>query len=136
MLRIREVDGSDDEIAEHLSALHTLTFLGDAPRVETDQGHWWLVYDGDNPVAFAGLTKSTYRSACGYLKRSGVLHSHRGRGLQRRLLRVREARARRNGWTMIVTDTTENVHSSNNLIASGYRLFLPPHPWGFQNSLY
>jgi GNAT superfamily N-acetyltransferase len=134
--RIREVDGSDDDVADELRLLHELTFFGDAPAPDTDTGHWWLVYCGDDPVAFAGLTPSTYGPCVGYLKRVGVLPGHRGHGLHRRLTRVREARARRNGWRLLVTDTTNNPHSANNLIACGYRIFAPVVPWAFPQTIY
>ena len=134
--RIREVDGRDPEIAADLRDLHERTFGNDAPLVSTEQGYWWLVYCGDDPVAFAGMVRSSQRVNRGYLIRSGVLPAHRGQGLQVRLLRTREAKARRLGWSALVSDTTNNVPSSNSLIRSGFLLFTPEHPWSFENSLY
>lgn len=57
-------------------------------------------------------------------------------GLQLRLMRALESRARQNGWCCIVSDTTENLASANNFIRSGYRLYQPQHPWAWPNSLY
>lgn len=135
---IREVDGGDDEHALDIALLHRLTFGDCAPAVETNYGHWWLVYFADDPmpVAFAGLTQSSLAPNVGYLKRAGVLRKHTGQGLQSRLIRTREARARRNGWSRIVTDTTDNVQSANNLIRAGYRMFAPAYPWAFPTTLY
>jgi GNAT superfamily N-acetyltransferase len=132
---IREVDGEDEDIAETLDALHDLCFLDAALRVKYDYGHWWIAYACKEPAGFAGITPSTIGPGVGYLKRAGVLPAHRGHGLQRRLLKVREARARKLGWSSVITDTTDNVPSANNLIASGYRLF-SPEPWAFKHSLY
>ena len=132
---IREVDGFDDDIAETLDILHDLCFGTTAPKVPYDYGHWWIAYCDKEPVAFAGLTPSTMGEGIGYLKRVGVLPEHRGRGLHKRLTRVREARAKRNGWHQLITDTTDNVPSANNLIKAGYRLFRP-QPWAFERSLY
>lgn len=134
--KIREVDGSDDDVADDLRMLHALTFFGDAPVPDTDIGHWWLVTHDGQPVAFALLVPSSYGPGVGYLKRAGVVSDHRGHGLQRRLIRVRELRARRNGWHLIVTDTTENPASANTLIACGYRLFEPEVRWAWPHSLY
>ncbi len=134
--RIREVDGSDPEIAEDLKDLHEETFGDSATPPSTDNGYWWLAYHGDAPVAFAGMTRSSSTVNRGYLVRSGVLSTHRGRGLQVRLLRSREAKARRLGWDVLVTDTTGNIPSANSLIRAGYRLFQPQTPWAFENSLY
>lgn len=133
--RIRAVDGSNPEITFVLHTLHKETFGDTAPLPDTSDGHWWIAYHGSEPVAFAGLQKA--RSAdSGYLVRSGVLPAHRGHGLQVRLLRAREKQARKNGWRFTLTDTTNNIPSSNSLIRAGYRLFEPKYPWAFPNSLY
>jgi hypothetical protein len=136
MYRISEVDGHDDEIADTLADLHRLTFFSGASVPGFDQGHWWLVYHKAIPVAFAGLVPSTRAFNAGYFCRVGVLKSHRGNALQLRLTRTLEARARRNGWNCIVSDTTENLASANNFIRAGYRLYQPQSPWAWPNTLY
>ena len=135
MYHIKEVDGTDPEIDYVLQDIHKETF-GFIGIMRTDYGHWWLAYDDDEPIAFAGLVKSTIGPDTGYLKRVGVLPPYRGAGLQRRFIRVREQRARREGWTTIVTDTTDNLPSANSLIRAGYKLFQPTTPWAFSSSLY
>lgn len=134
--RIRQVDGCDPEVSFALHTLHKETFKSSAPLVDTNNGHWWLTYLGDEPVAFAGLREAHASVPAGYLIRSGVLPEHRGHGLQVRLLRAREAQARKNGWVEMLTDTTNNIPSANSLIRAGYRLFQPKHPWAFDHSLY
>jgi GNAT superfamily N-acetyltransferase len=97
------------------------------------EGYWWLVWPTayqEGAVAFAGMRPSLQWDDRGYLCRVGVLPWHRGHGLQRRLLRVREAKARRLGWTSVHTDTTDNIPSSNSLIKAGYTLFRPALRWG------
>jgi GNAT superfamily N-acetyltransferase len=136
MYRIREVDGHDDEIAEMLSDLHRLTFFDGASIPAFDCGHWWLVYREADPVAFAGLVPSTRATNAGYFSRVGVLKRHCGRGLQLRLMRALELRARHNGWSSVVSDTTENIASANNFIRAGYRLYQPHTPWAWPNTLY
>lgn len=131
--RIKEADNDD---VETLKALHTLTFGLTAPEDCFDYGKWWVVTYKREPIAFAGITPSTLGDGIGYLKRSGVLPDHRGRGLQRRLLRVREQYAASQGWHRAVTDTTENVPSANNMIRAGYILFDPKPRWAFEHSLY
>lgn len=136
MYRIREVDGHDDEIGEILADLHHLTFFDGAPIPAFDWGHWWLAYHESNPVAFAGVIPSTRACNAGYLSRVGVLERHCGRGLQLRLMRALETRAQHNGWKCVVSDTTENIASANNFIRAGYRLYQPPAPWAWSNTLY
>ncbi|UGA46816.1 GNAT family N-acetyltransferase [Bradyrhizobium quebecense] len=103
-------------------------------------GYWWLLYHEDAParaVGFCGLSKSPYSKNFGYLKRSGVALEHRGSGLQLRMIRVREAHAKKLGWSYVITDTTDNPASSNTLIRAGYKLFTPRHPWGpYATTLY
>ena len=136
MYRIREVDGHDDEIADTLADLHRLTFFDGATIPEFDWGHWWLAFHETIPVAFAGLVPSTFASNAGYFCRVGVLRKHCGHALQLRMMRALESRARHNGWRCIVSDTTDNLTSANNFIRAGYRLYQPPYPWGWPNTLY
>ena len=136
MYRIREVDGHDDEVADTLTDLHRLTFFDGAPLPEFVLGHWWLGLHETNPIAFAGMVPSTRAHNSGYFCRIGVLKKHRGNALQLRLTRALESRARRNGWSSVVSDTTDNPASANNLIRAGYRLYQPSYPWGYPNTLY
>jgi GNAT superfamily N-acetyltransferase len=136
MYRIREVDGDDDDIAETLAELHRLTFFDTAPVPPFDQGHWWLAFRGSRPVAFAGIVPSTRTPRTGYFCRVGVLRRYCGNGLQLRLMRAVEWRARRNGWRWVVSDTTHNVVSANNFIRGGYRLYQPRCPWAWSHTLY
>lgn len=138
--RTRLIDLHDDEDVEHVRELHKNTFADTAPMPELDYGDWWLVYpaaDRDSPIAFAGLVVSSYGSGFGYLKRAGVLTCFRGEGLQRRLISLRERRARKLGMQWSITNTSNtNSASSNNLIRSGYHIWVPENPWDFATSIY
>jgi len=136
MYIIRMVDAYDEDIAEMLSDLHQSTFFDAAAMPQFDLGAWWLAYHGDAAVAFAGVLPSTHVKNGGYFCRVGVLQRHWGRGLQRRMMRVIEARGRRIGWDSIVSDTTDNTVSANNFIQAGYRLFEPGAPWAWPQTLY
>ncbi len=68
--------------------------------------------------------------------RVGVLKKHHGNGLQLRLMRALELRARHNGWSCVVSDTTDNLASANNFIRAGYQLYQPQYPWAWPNTLY
>lgn len=138
--RIKRVDGTDDEIADTIRSLHTEIFGDSAPQVDTFDGFWWLAFAVDEArdlAGFCGLTPTYSQPAeVAYLKRAGVRVPHRGQGLQRRFVRVREALAKRAGFKCIVTDTTDNPSSANNLIACGYRIYDPPNPWSFPHAIY
>jgi GNAT superfamily N-acetyltransferase len=134
--RIREVDGDDDDTALTLHALHEIVLHNAAPPITPEVGWWWLAYADDLAVAFAGFQASAREPTLGYLCRSGVVKPHRGHGLQLRLIKVRENKARKLGMTGMVTDTYDNPASSNSLIRAGYKLYRPQFPWAFKEGLY
>jgi GNAT superfamily N-acetyltransferase len=140
---IKEVDTDDDHYAEEINTLHDLTFFDPLIRPDLPRGYWWLVYApdwrvlGKGPaIAFCGLTNALATPGSGYLKRVGVLKPYRGHGLQRRLITVREKKARKLGLTTMLTDTTDNPASANSLISAGYKIFEPAYKWAFTHSIY
>jgi hypothetical protein len=136
MYRIRAVDSQDEDVADALAEIHRLTFFDAATVPNFEQGHWWLAYRRGVPVGFAGVISSTHARNAGYFSRVGVLRSHCGNGLQLRFMRAVEAQVRRNGWTAVVSDTTDNLASANNFIKGGYRLYRPNDPWAWPHTLY
>jgi GNAT superfamily N-acetyltransferase len=122
-------------MASLLLWLQLETLPRDTPH-ETCVGHWWVAFDGTNPIGFAGMVQSIRWSDAGYMCRAGVVRSHRGKGLQKRLIRVRERKARQLGWNWLVTDTRGNPPSGNSLISCGFRLFTPSNPWGHEDAIY
>lgn len=98
-------------------------FPRDTPMVEGDveKAWWWVAYHDKEPVGFAGLLQQD-GGAKGCLYRAGVLPQARGGGLQKRLLRAREAHARKVGIPRLYTYTSIfNYASMNTLIGAGYR---------------
>ncbi|WP_315813013.1 GNAT family N-acetyltransferase [Bradyrhizobium sp. SZCCHNR2028] len=134
--RIREVDACEPDVLDTLKELHARTFLDCAPLPDFESGQWWISTELGRPVAFAGMMPSSLGKGIAYLSRVGVLQERCGYGLQRRLMRVIEQRARRSGLDCIVSDTTCNIVSANNFIRCGYVLFQPVRPWAWVNSLY
>ncbi len=138
MYRIREVDA--DEYEDELEHLHRATFNDGTPLADFTEGYWWIAFEqtkyGPAPAAFIGIRQSILGLHTGYFIRVGVLDLHRGHGLQRRLMRAMEQKAKKVGWVRIVTDTRNNPHSANNIIAAGYRMFNPEPPWGFTDASY
>ena len=138
MYKLKLIDNLESDIQEVLAELHTLTFFDTAPVYDFSAGWWWLAYannDIKEEVGFCGLTKGRTINT-GYLCRSGVLPKHRGYGLQRRMIRVRERFSKKLGFTRLVTDTLDNIQSSNNLIKSGYLMYTPEIPWGLAEAAY
>jgi GNAT superfamily N-acetyltransferase len=133
VISIRRVDGTAKQAL--LRQLQLLALPDDKPY-DTRKGCWWIAYDDTRAAGFAGYVRSARWADTIYMCRAGVLPAFRGRKLQRRLIRVREQHARRAGMCWSITDTSHNPASSNNLIASGYRLYEPTIPWSYRRSLY
>jgi GNAT superfamily N-acetyltransferase len=135
-MKIKRVDIRNPQIQTELSVLQKKCLPYDTPH-DTTTGYWWIVYDSFNlPCAFAGLVRSTRFANVGYLCRAGVLPSHRGQGVQKRLIRARIRQARALGWDWLITDTYQNPASANSLIATGFKLYESSQPWGVSETLY
>lgn len=134
-IRICQVDPKDISVYADIVDLQKACLPGDDPY-DPRTGYWWLVYADDVPIAFAGLVRSMRWIDTGYFCRAGVLPTYRGRGLQKKLIRARMAKAKKLGWNYVITDTTDNPASSNSLISCGFKLYEPSKPWGFKHTLY
>lgn len=134
---IKKVDCRKPEIVTTLRYLQRVCLPVDK-LYSVEHGHWWIAYDTSTgaPVGFAGMVRSKTWSDCGYLCRAGVVESHQGKGIQKRLIRVRETQARKLNWNWLITDTHVNPASANSLISCGFKIFEPTNPWAFKHSLY
>ena len=117
-----------------LDFLDLSTLPGDEPYDKVGSV-WWVAYDGKTPVGYAGIKR--WGSTMAFLCRAGVLKEARGQGLHRRLLRVREAWAKRLGIKTLITYTAPfNLQAANNLIRAGFVLYKPEEEWGVEHALY
>ena len=132
---IKLVDINKPDIKATLIALQKECLPLDKP-VKPTYGYWWILYHAGQPVGFAALNSSYRWAKTGYLMRAGVVQEHQGRGLQRRLIRVRERKARQMGWEYMLSDTHYNPASANNLIKCGYKMYEPSTEWAFKASNY
>lgn len=123
-VRIREIDTDHPEWDE-LRALDTRLLPEAPPSPDT---LWWAAFNGGDVVAYAGgrvLVDGSF-----FLSRAGVIDHWRGHGLQKRLIRVRVAKARKMGCHRAVTYTMpHNAPSINSLIRCGFRCYAPEPEW-------
>lgn len=138
MIRCKKVDPLSSPVARETLDLLQMAVMPDDFKCEYKAGDlWWVVYDGTQPVAYACTRPTPAWTPYWYLARVGVLKSHRGNGLQKKLIRLRCNAARRAGASHMVTDTRrDNYSSSNSLIATGFRLYEPETRWAFETGLY
>jgi GNAT superfamily N-acetyltransferase len=132
-IRIKEVDGK--KFAVQLLRLQKETFPCDEKETP-DEGFWWIAYDGDSAIGFAGMTHVNSWDYTGYISRVGVLPSHRGKKLQQRLMRACERKAKQLGWARLISSTYNNPPSANNFIALGYRCYEPEQRWAADGTVY
>ena len=120
---------------DELKRLHGECFPCDS-EPPWERADWWLAWD-DNGKAIAFAGGYVYGpDACYYLVRAGVAEAARGRGLQKRLIRVRLRRAAQLGCKGAYTYTVLSNHaSSNSLIRCGFKLFRPSRRWGGRSRL-
>lgn len=119
-------------------ALDELCFPEDY-RVKLENALWWIVWQGKDAVGYAGLRpcQASCNAGVAFLNRVGVLKDHRGQGLQKRLIRVREAAARALGMEEVVTYCMSwNYASVNSLVACGYRFYGPATKYGGADAVY
>ena len=119
-------------------ALDEICFPSDT-RINLTDSFWWIVWKGKDPVGFAGLRpcKNPCNDGVGFLCRVGVVQTHRGKVLKKRLIKVREQKAKRIGIKELVTYCVPwNCPSVNSLISCGYRLYRPGSYWGGGGSVY
>lgn len=111
-------------------------FSGDRPYTDYT-AKWWIVWEGEEPVGFCALAPLANEPGGWFLARSGLIKRMRGKRIQRKLVRVREAYVRRSQGTCVITYTSpENMPSANNLIACGYKLYSPFFRWGCSGAIY
>jgi GNAT superfamily N-acetyltransferase len=134
MVTIRQIRDFT-KVQQELLVLQKACLPHDEP-VFPDNGVWWIGRQGEQNTCFALIQPSYQWMDTAYLARAGVLEAWRGQGLQRRLIRVREAWAKKAGYRWMISDTTDNVPSSNNLMRCGYKLIEPSAPWANNMSLY
>lgn len=114
-----------------LTALHTLTFPSDEQPDWQEQGLAWITYDQGEPVAFLYAEQMPDKSW--YFSRVGVMPAARGKGLQRKLMRLMEKAL---AGQKLISTTYLNPASANNFVRMGWLTFLPAYRWGAPDTIY
>jgi GNAT superfamily N-acetyltransferase len=135
MLTIRRIDTTKESNAELVSKLQAEILPGDTPAA-VDAGYWWVAHFDNQLAGFCSLVRTPRWLDAGYLSRAGVLPIYRRKGIQKRLIRVRERMARSLGWQWLISDTYNNPASTNNLTACGFSMYLPAEPYAGEGTLY
>ena len=94
---------------------------------------WWVMLDEGEIVAYCG---SIYSKGICIFNRAWVKKTHRGQGIQRRMIKTRLKAASTFCHIAITYTTLDNFPSANNLINCGFRLYLPEYSYGGSDKLY
>ena len=118
-----------------MESLHQKTFPEDE-FYEHKGNNYWLVKNEDGN--YCGFCMATdIGSKMLFLSRVGVLKKYRGQGLHKRMIKIREAFAKRKGFNCILTYTTkDNYQSFAHLIKAGYKLYDPEYAYAGLNVFY
>lgn len=101
------------------------------------EGAYWLATYNNKPVGFCAIHPLANDPRSCFLARAGVLRSYQRHGLQKRMLSVREAWARKEGYSTLLTYTQPwNWKSMASLIKRDYKLYTPAEYWAENHSLY
>lgn len=109
-----------------IDRMDRICFPVDTPAVFAG-ARWQIGWDGGAPACYCAWKPVEHDGATvGFLYRGGVLPAYRGRGLQREMVRRREAEMRGQGIGVSVTYTdADGAASMTNLIAEDYRPYAP-----------
>lgn len=89
----------------------------------------WGAFAGSEMVGYCATQVLPDRGTI-YLCRAAVLPHARGQGLQRRMVSVRLAHGRKQGYQYAITYVhVDNLASANTLIKSGFTLYEPTQDW-------
>lgn len=103
---------------------------------EHENNHYWTVKKESKVIGFCMATVWEVNKAL-FLSRAGIIPSERGKGLQRRMIRVRENFARKNKIKDIITYVSkDNIPSFVNLIKSGYFVYEPQYLYAGSDNFY
>lgn len=137
-ISIRKLERTEKNL-ERILALELEVLPLDAPYSKINNkstAYWWGAFDTDDTLVGATCL-SIWIPGWAFLARSVVKKTHRGQGLQQRFIKVREKFARlHNVHTIVTYVSPENMASANNLIRSGYELYIPQDKWGLQPFCY
>lgn len=121
-----------------ISKLDKKCFPHDDPCVIGNEDNvWWVAYDGDTPVGFAGIKKYV-NTGYVFFNRVGVLKPYRGEGLHKLFIKKRLEYCKKLDWCEKVLTYTANwnISSANNLIKNGFLLYIPQYKYANNDSLY
>lgn len=96
---------------------------------------WWVMVNNKNEiVSYCGSIYS--KEGICIFNRAWVDKRYRGRGIQKRMIRLRLKRAKQFCKIAITYTTLDNYQSVNNLTSCGFKYYSPEYAYGGRQMLY
>lgn len=89
---------------------------------------WWVVLNDKGIIV--GYCGSIYSEGICIFNRAWVKKPYRGKGLHKKMIRIRLRAAKKTSGVAITYTITTNFASANNLISLGFRLYEPVYKYG------
>jgi GNAT superfamily N-acetyltransferase len=127
-----------EKTVKEVKRLDKLLFAGDK-RVDVSKSWVWIARVEGKPVAFGAMRACEAEANKGLVlfTRAGVLPVWRGKGIQKRLIRLRVRKAKSLGYeTAVAYVMGMNCASSNALIGCGFRLYHPSDLYAGYRAVY
>ena len=120
------------EQLEYLDKNNVPAFRGCSNEFKENRDWWVSVDDGGFIIAYCGCI---YSEGICIMNRAWVHKRYRGNGMQRKMILRRIKAAKEECNTIITYTTVDNVHSANNLIQCGFKLYTPEYAYGGKDML-
>ena len=105
--------------------------------IQPEKGFYWLLWCEGKAIGYTGIVPAKRDVDTAVRTRSCILPGYRGKGLQRRLIRVTQRWARGIGLGMVLATTASwNDASANNFIRTGWRVYDPANRWMEKGTIY
>jgi GNAT superfamily N-acetyltransferase len=112
---------------EDIIILNNLIFPCDPLEID-EKSRAWLVSHKDKPAGFC--TMRMLDDGIAFMDRGGILDEHRGNGIHKRLIKVRERYARSQQCNCIITYVmADNYASLFTLIRHDYKMYEPDYAY-------
>lgn len=119
--RVKDIFSIDESLTQHLWDIWRFT----QPTWFTPARYFWVVFYGKKWIGYGCASVQDKETL--YLGPTFISEKHRGKGLQKKLIRVREKFAQKKGFSYLISSVNyDNVVSAKNLETSG---FIKCKPW-------
>jgi GNAT superfamily N-acetyltransferase len=110
-------------------------FTEDKLELDEKTVAWVAWTEDEKPAAFCTARKLTHGIL--YMDRGGVYSKYRKQGIHRKLIKVRENFAKKNGYSKVITYVMkDNFASLFTLVRCDYRMYTPEYLYAGSNVIY